>query len=111
MDRSSLYQFCTVLGGNGEISYLDEREPFRFRDEPDNKFHTAHDGDTWWGLAWKFFPGFPDKALMWRLLCEYQPEPVVDPTIKIETGRRIAIPSERLVRTKVFNRDNRRFNH
>jgi len=109
MDQNSRYRFCTVLGGNGATSYLDEREPFRFRDEPDNRFHTARDGDTWWGLAWKFFAGFPNKALLWWLLCEFQPEAVVDPTIRIEAGRIVAIPSERLIRTQVFSRDNRRF--
>ncbi|MEN6368466.1 MAG: hypothetical protein ABFD77_02070 [Thermotogota bacterium] len=111
MDQYSRYRFCTMLGGNGEIAYLDEREPFRYRDEPDNTFYTAKDGDTWWGLAWKFFSGFPNKALLYFLLCEFQPEPVVDPTIRIEAGRQIAIPSERIIRTKVYSKDNRQFSH
>ena len=111
MDVYSRYQFCTMLGGNGETAYLDEREPFRFSDEPDNKLYTAREGDTWWGMAWKFFTGFPNPSCLWWLLCEYQPEPVVDPTIRIEAGRVIVIPSERLLRTKVFNRENRRFSH
>ena len=87
----------------------DFSDPFRFRDEKDNRFHTAVEGDTWWGLAWRFFPSFPNKSLLWPLLCEFQPEPVVDPTIAIRPGQQIVIPSERLVRTQAFNRERRRF--
>lgn len=111
MDKYSRYQFCTVLGGDGQTAHLDEREPFRFRDESDNRFYTTKEGDTWWGLAWRFFTGFPNRSLLWWLLCEYQPEPVVDPTIVIPAGTTVVIPSERLLRTKVFSPENRRFAH
>lgn len=110
----SRYRYCSILdwgnlGGVAGVKLLDEREPFRFRDEPDNRFHSAVEGDTWWGLAWRYFPSFPNKSLLWFLLCEFQPEPVVDPTIVIAKGTQIVIPSERLVRTQAFNREQRRF--
>lgn len=113
MDENSRYRYCTVLnlGDANHTVYLDEREPFRFRDEPDNKHHTARDGDTWWGIAWKFFRSFRNPALMYWLLCEYQPEPIIDPTIKIAAGTDIVIPSDRVIRNYVFNRENRRFHH
>jgi len=110
----SRYRYCTILdagdiGGTPGTKLLDEREPFRFRDESDNRFHTVVEGDTWWGLAWRYFPSFPNKSLLWFILCEFQPEPVVDPTIRLEKGTQIIIPSERLVRTKAFNREQRKF--
>lgn len=112
MYEYSRYRYCTVLtDSDGVTKYLDEREPFRFRDESDNRFYVAKEGDTWWGIAWRFFPSFPNKSLLWWLICEYQPEPVVDPTIKIAAGTQIAVPSERLLRNYVFNRENRRFHH
>lgn len=111
MTEYSRYRYCTVLSAadSHETKYLDEREPFRFQDETDNRFYTAVDGDTWWGLCHKFFPSFPRKAGLWWLLCEFQPEPVIDPTLAIQPGTQIVIPSERLVRTQVFNRERRRF--
>ncbi len=111
LSENSRYRYCTMLDTGDGIKYLDEREPFRFRDEPDNKFHTAVDGETWWGLAWQYFPSFLNSALLYFLLCEYQPEPIIDPTIRINAGTQIAIPSERVVRLYVFNRERRRFHN
>lgn len=112
--ETSRYRYCTILdhgdlGGTPGVKLFDEREPYRFQDESDNRFHNAVEGDTWWGLAWKYFPSFQNKAQLWFLLCEFQPEPVIDPTIVIVAGTQIVIPSERLVRTQVFNRERRRF--
>lgn len=111
MYEFSRYRYCTGFEDSDGNQYLDEREPFRFRDESDNRFHVAREGDTWWGLAWRYFKSFKRPSLLWWLLCEYQPEPVVDPTIKIEPGREVVIPSERVVRNHVFSRERRRFHH
>jgi len=107
----SRYRYCTVLdlGDENNTKYLDEREPFRFKDERDNRIHVAVEGDTWWTLAWKYFRFARMPSLLWWLLCEFQPVPVIDPTIKIAKGTQIFIPSERLVRTQVFNRERRRY--
>jgi len=114
MHENSRYRYCTVLdwgdiGGTAGVKLLDEREPFRFRDESDNTFYTARAGDTWWGLAWKFFRSFRNPSLLWFLLCEYQPTPVVDPTIAIVGGQQVVIPSERVLRNYVFSREQRRY--
>jgi len=109
----SRYRYCTVLEKDDEnrTKYFDEREPFRFVDETDNRIHLAVDGDTWWGLCHRYFPSIPRKAGLFWLLCEFQPEPVIDPTLCIKAGTRILIPSERLVRTKVFSKERLKFHH
>lgn len=112
MYEYSRYRYCTVLtADDGVTKYLDEREPFRFSDESDNRFYITKEGDTWWGIAWRFFRAFRHPSLLWWLLCEFQPEPVVDPTIVIPPGSQIVVPSERLVRNHVFSRENRRYHH
>ena len=106
----SRYRYCTVIGGqNGEIAELDEREPFRFRNETDNRYHRAQSGDTWWSIAAKFFSGVPRACGLWWLLCEYQPDPVVDPTLAIDDGTLIVIPSMRVLRMYAFSDERRRF--
>jgi hypothetical protein len=89
------------LDDNG-VSYLDEDEPVRYSPEPDHRFHVAAEGDTWWGLAHLYFYGIQRACGLWWALCDYQPEPVIDPTIAIVPGRTVVIPSERVLRTKLF---------
>jgi nucleoid-associated protein YgaU len=105
----SRYRYCTAFRDSGAQLVLDEREPFRFADATDNRWHTAVDGDTWWSLAHRYFAGFPRACGLWWLLCEYQPVPVVDPTLRVQPGATIAIPSERLLRLYVFSADQRRY--
>lgn len=105
----SRYRYCTQFMNADGIAYIDEREPFRYREELDNIPYRAKQGDTWWGLATFFFPGLPRPCGMWFLLCEFQPSPVIDPTIVIKEGTLIIAPSERLVRGEAFSRQQRRF--
>ena len=90
--------------------YLDEREPVRYRAAADNVFHTAQAGDTWWGLAQRYFPGYERASGLWWVLCEYQPQPVVDPTLAIPAGTVVVIPAARLLRLEVFA-DSQRAGH
>ena len=105
----SRYRYCTQYQDDDEKYYLDEREPFRFREEADNRIHKAKAGDTWWGLAHIYFDGIPRKCGLWWLLCEYQPTPIIDPTIAIKEGELIIIPSLRVLRMLVFNQERRRY--
>lgn len=105
----SRYKYCLVYTDDSDRQYLDEREPFRFTDEADNRFHPVTDGDTLWGLAHRYFPGFKRRAGLWWVIAEFQPTPIVDPTIRLKPGEVIVIPSERIVRTKLFSEDRRRF--
>lgn len=103
------YRYCTQYTDSDSVSYLDEREPFRYRDESDNRYHKAKNGDTWWGLAHMYFQGIPWQCRLWWLLCEYQPTPIVDPTLIIPEGTLVVIPSMRVVRDLVFSTERRRY--
>lgn len=108
----SRYRYC--LAFRDELSglvALDEREPVRFSDRADNRFHTVVDGDTWWGLAHRYLGSFPRPAGLWWVLAEYQPPPniVVDPTLRLAAGATVVVPSERFVRERIFSADQRRF--
>ena len=105
----SRYRYCTVYEDTEGRQFLDEREPFRYSDEPDNIYHQVRDGDTWWGLAHRYFDGIPRSCGLWWLLCEFQPQPVIDPTIVPVAGSVIVVPSMRLVRTKVFSEGRKQY--
>jgi hypothetical protein len=44
---------------------LTEREPFRFREFPDNRPHRVVEGDTLWGLAGLYFAPLPRACGFW----------------------------------------------
>lgn len=106
---NSRYQFNVGYYDTAGRIYLDDREPFRFRSHPGNRFHTVTEGDTWWGLAATYFRGEPRACGRWWILCEYQPTPVIDPTIVLPPGTVVVIPSVDLVRMEALNAQQRRY--
>jgi len=90
--------------------WLDEREPVRYRDAPDHRWYTVCAGDTWWGLAQRYLTDVTERAdNLWWILCEFQPTPVLDPTLSLTPGDRVVIPSVWFVRTVVFGAAQRRY--
>lgn len=108
MYPSSRYRY--VLGyQEGNYTFLDEREPVAYSEQPDNRYHRVKEGDTWWGLAHRYFDGFPRKCGLWWILVDFQPDPIVDPTIALIPGQILVIPSARFVRDEVFSSKRRRY--
>ena len=103
----SRYRYSYEYADDEDVSYIDEYEPFLYRDEADNRFHVAREGDTWWGLAHLYFQGIPRMCGMWWAIADFQPDRVIDPTLSIAAGQTVVIPSERLVRTKLFTPERR----
>ena len=106
---TSRHRYSLGIIDDEQRVYLDPREPFRFRSHRGNRFRTVIAGDTWWGLAGVYFRGVPRPAGLWWVLCEYQPTPVVDPTLALQPGDVVVIPSLELVRTTLFSEDQRRY--
>jgi hypothetical protein len=74
---------------------LSEREPFGFRELADNQSHVVAEGDTLWTLADRYFQPLPRACGYWWAVADYQPEPIIDPTLELEVGREIVVPSLR----------------
>ena len=74
-------------------TYFGTREPIRFTDDRDNFIHIVEPGDTLESLAERFFDGFPDAANMWWVLAEFQPTPIQDPTLRLQPGSMLVVPS------------------
>jgi len=96
MNRLSRFRFCTIVALTDGRVYLTDREPYRYQDLPDNRRHTAKFGDTWHTIASRYFANdgvIINPADLWYVVADFQPEPVVDPTLRPEPGTVIFIPS------------------
>lgn len=87
---------------------LTEREPFRFRELPDNRLHRVQQGDTLFTLAARYFGTMPRPAGLWWVIADFQPQPITDPTVRLRPGALIAIPSIRTVQEDIFSEARRR---
>ena len=88
--------------------YLTEREPYTFRELSDNRTHTARQGDSWFTIAARYFAGVPRACGFFWAICDFQPDPVVDPTIPPELGRVVVIPSISTLSNKILGEQRRR---
>lgn len=103
----SRYLFCHGLKDDRGRMYLSERVPFRFVERADNIFHTVGEGDTLFTLAAAAYDPLPDPAMFYWAIADFQPEPILDPSLKLTPGRTIVIPSRRTLLEEIFSEGRR----
>lgn len=106
--RFSRHLFTLAITDVQGRRYLTEREPVRFRSLPDNIQHRVQEGETLWILAYRFYQPLPRPSGLWWVIADFQPDPILDPTLALEVGRVLVIPSLRTVREVVFGEERRR---
>ena len=100
--RFSRYSFSAAVLDDAGRLFLTEREPFRFRSFPDNRQHLVQQGDTVFSLAGRYFAPLPRPSGLWWVIADFQPEPIHDPTLALDLGRLLFIPSIRVITEEVF---------
>ena len=87
-----------ALGVPDELGrrFLSEREPYRFKEHTDTRVHVVAQGDTLEGLAGRYFAPLPRACGFWWVLADFQPDPIVDPTLELDVGRMWIGPSVRV---------------
>ncbi len=105
--RLSRFAFSSAVLDEDERLFLTEREPFRFRSFPDNRQHVVQQGETLFSLAGRYFAPLPRPAGLWWVIADFQPDPVHDPTLSLDVGRAIFIPSVRVVTEEIFSEKRR----
>ncbi len=106
----SRYTFCQGVRDEHGWLYLTEREPYRFHQHTDNRIHTVVEGDTLFDLAGRYFAPLERACGYWWVIADFQPDPIIDPTLFLEKSRRLFIPSLRVL-TDVILSENRRKEH
>ena len=101
--RFSRHTFTRSFEDENGRFQLSEREPFRFRAFDDTRQHIVADGDTIFNIAGRFFASFERPAGLWWIVADFQPDPIIDPTIALEIGRTLFIPSLRVVIEEIFS--------
>jgi len=100
--RFSRFSFSAAVLDDAGRLFLTEREPFRFRSLPDNRQHVVQQGDTLFSLAGRYFAPLPRPSGLWWVIADFQPEPIHDPTLALDLGRVVFIPSVRVITEEVF---------
>lgn len=100
-----------ALGVPDELGrrFLSEREPYRFKEHTDTRVHVVAQGDTLEGLAGRYFAPLPRACGFWWVLADFQPDPIVDPTLELDVGRRLVVPSLRVLTDVILSEQRRRF--
>jgi len=82
---------------------LSERVPLVYSDREDNISYVTREGDTWQSIAQAYYSGISSRAcgLYWVVM-DYQVPRVVDPTLRIEPGTVVVLPSPETVLAEVF---------
>lgn len=106
--RFSRFSFSAAILDDADRLFLTEREPFRFRALPDTRQHVVQQGDTLFSLAGRYFAPLPRPAGFWWILADFQPDPIHDPTMSLDLGRVLFVPSVRVITEEVFAETRRR---
>jgi hypothetical protein len=95
-----------ILDSAAELK-LTDRVPYRFRQFADTRQHIVREGDTLHNLAGRYFRSMARPAGLWWVIADFQPEPVVDPTIRLSPGTVVFVPSVRTVIERILDESRR----
>jgi hypothetical protein len=101
--RFSRFTFSSAVLDGDERLFLTDREPFRFQLLPDNRQHVVQQGETLFSLAGRYFVPLPRPAGLWWIIADFQPDPIHDPTLALDVGRGLLIPSVRVVTESILS--------
>jgi hypothetical protein len=87
----SRYQLAYEVKSTDDRTYYGWREEFAFSDAEGIIPHVVAKGDTLFSLAAQYYSEEGDIALWWAI-ADFQPEPIIDPTIELTEGEVILIP-------------------
>ena len=65
--------------------------------------YTVKTADTLWSIAALRYMDIGLPALLFWIIADFQPVPIVDPTIKLKEGTVLLLPSKRWVRERLFD--------
>lgn len=105
----SRHYFTSVVRDSKGRLKLTRRTPYRYRPLADTELREVRDSDTLYSLAGAKYEAFdPERACgLWWVIADFQPDPIHDPTVALQVGRILHIPSIRTLREEIFAEDRR----
>ena len=107
VDGNSRYFRTRQFREASGVTYVLDREPYRYAGAPDDRVHMVRQRETLHLLAERYFAGVPDAALLWWAIADYQPEPILAPPLELEEGTVLYIPAVARLRGEILS-DRRR---
>lgn len=104
----SRFGLCLGVLDDAGRRMLTEREPFRYRPLADSRAHRVVEGDTLFDLAGRYFAPLPRACGYWWAIADFQPDPLVDPTLALAVGTTLVIPSCRVLTDVILSESRRR---
>ena len=93
---SDRYLFCIETTDENGNLILSKRIPFRYQKFGDNVVHTCLEGESVNDIAQIFYGkiyGHREARNMFWIICDFQPQPILDCTLTMEAGQKIIVPS------------------
>ena len=81
-----------ILHSETGVQSLGPRAMIEYFEDQDAIPHVITAGDTLHNLAAKYFGGVPSPATLWWVIADFQPDPIIDPTVRLIPGQVIMIP-------------------
>ena len=103
--KNSRYQFCLAVRRTGKL-FLSTPVPFRFEEHADTVIHYTTEGQTIDQIA-EYYYG-DNGWRYWWAIAQFQPNPIVDPTLSFQANTEILIPSKRVLTQIIQNPDRRK---
>lgn len=107
-NRFSRHRFSLGFLDDDEHLFLSEAVPYAYRDLPDNRQHVVVTGDTLYNLAGRYFAGMPRPSAFWWVIAQFQPDPILDPTVALVEGVVVVVPSLATLQNEVLNERRKR---
>lgn len=105
--RLSRHILTTGLTDEDNKVFLADRVPFRFVELADNRKHTVKEGDSIFNIAGRYFAPLSRPAGFFWVVADFQPDPIIDPTLKLQNQRTLFVPSIRTMVELILNEDRR----
>ena len=104
----SRHSFASGVRDEAGRLFLTEREPYGFHVHSDTRTHVVAQGESLFDLAGRYFAPLPRACGFWWALADFQPDPIIDPTLELDVGRRLLIPSVRVLTDVILSERRRR---
>jgi len=109
LQSGSRHSFTLGVRDEGGRLFLTEREPYAYVDQSDNRIHVVAQGDTLFHLAGRYFAPLPRACGYWWVIADFQPDPIIDPTLELDLGRQLFVPSVRTLTDVILGEARRRY--